>query len=92
MFQCGLVGKRVGGGDELQKKKKSDYIIYLSENSSIIGSVVKMARRDPFCETYLKPLKAQTTLVNTSSGFSKPKQRNDAFTIRFVVYFHVRTI
>lgn len=72
MFQCGLVGKRVGGGDELQKKKKSDYIIYLSENSSIIGSVVKMARRDPFCETYLKPLKAQTTLVNTSSGFSKP--------------------
>lgn len=74
MFQCGLVGKRVGGGDELQKKKKkkSDYIIYLSENSSIIGSVVKMARRDPFCETYLKPLKAQTTLVNTSSSFSKP--------------------
>lgn len=75
-----------------KKKKKSDYIIYLSENSSIIGSVVKMARRDPFCETYLKPLKAQTTLVNTSSGFSKPKQRNDAFTIGFVVYFHVRTI
>lgn len=74
MFQCGLVGKRVGGGDELKKKmkKKSDYIIYLSENSSIIGSVVKMARRDPFCETYLKPLKAQTILVNTSSGFSKP--------------------
>lgn len=72
MFQCGLVGKRVGGGDELQKKKKSDYIIYLSENSSIIGSVVKMARGDPFCETYLKPLKAQTILVNMSSGFSKP--------------------
>lgn len=72
MFQCGLVGKRVGGGDELQKKKKSDYIIYLSENSSIIGSVVKMARGDPFCETYLKPLKAQTNLVNMSSGFSKP--------------------
>lgn len=72
MFQCGLVGKRVGGGDELQKKKKSDYIIYLAENSSIIGSVVKMARGDPFCETYLKPLKAQTTLVNTSSSFSKP--------------------
>lgn len=65
-------GKRVGGGDELQKKKKSDYIIYLSENSSIIGSVVKMARGDPFCETYLKPLKAQTILVNMSSGFSKP--------------------
>lgn len=72
MFQCGLVGKRVGGGDELQKKKKSDYIIYLAENSSIIGSVVKMARGDPFCETYLKPLKAQTNLVNMSSGFSKP--------------------
>lgn len=30
MFQCGLVGKRVGGGDELQKKKKKKWLHHIS--------------------------------------------------------------